>query len=633
MPSIKKKLLASFFAIISVLLIVEGFFISMDYIILSKYMTLTDNMVSEYSLISDTSSLISSFEKRIKDPVDAAETANFKLIHDNIRALLARLDDRIVSAKSKIVFTNLENNISDILFELEIGTSHLSSGNYLEAIARYDSAKAKSVFVKENTSALILEELEYARDLQGEINEVRFLSQLIGLILLLITAVGCVWYAISFSDKLVSPLLKLTKVAKVIEAGDLRAKVDDASLMQGDDEVAILASSFEMMLSSLRASIRKLEVYNSEVKRSRNKLRAEKNKLQKYLDTAGVIVLIFDADNRVSTINKKGEEILGVKGEQVLGQDWVSGFVAKEYRTKTKNVLDFLIGQVASSDTLENVIVALDQSQKNIIWHFSLLKDENGSFQSVLATGVDVTELTKAKVTISQLKEVDKLKNEVLNIATHELKTPLISIVGLSEVMEKKPDGLPSEYQKYISIIHAEGLKLSNLIKTMLTANRNEIGKVSAVKEKFDLIELIGSLQTSLGMLAERSESKINFELAVEKLPIESDREKISQVIYNFVDNAVKYGPKGQTIALKLGLPDKRTVRVEVTGAGQGIPKEKQKKLFMKFSQLEPSLSRSQDGMGLGLYICKQNIDNLGGKIGVISEIGQGATFYFTLPL
>ena len=74
-------------------------------------------------------------------------------------------------------------------------------------------------------------------------------------------------------------------------------------------------------------------------------------------------------------------------------------------------------------------------------------------------------------------------------------------------------------------------------------------------------------------------------------------------------------------------------VRLAVTNEGPGIPKDKQKSLFLKFSQLEPSLSRSQEGMGLGLYICKQNIETLGGEIGVISEDGKGVTFFFTVPL
>ena len=112
-----------------------------------------------------------------------------------------------------------------------------------------------------------------------------------------------------------------------------------------------------------------------------------------------------------------------------------------------------------------------------------------------------------------------------------------------------------------------------------------------------------------------------------------SDKKRISQVIYNLVDNAVKYGPDGQTIILTLSRPDEKTAKVEIADQGKGIAPELKDKLFLKFSQLEPSASRSREGMGLGLYICKQNIDYLGGQIGLISELGRGSTFYFTLPL
>lgn len=264
---------------------------------------------------------------------------------------------------------------------------------------------------------------------------------------------------------------------------------------------------------------------------------------------------------------------------------------------------------------------------------FSSLENKNGAAQAILATGVDVTELNKAKVTIDQLKELDKLKNEVLNIATHELKTPLVSIIGLSEVMKTQPKTIPEEYQAYISIINKEGTKLANLIKTMLTANRNEISKASVNKEKIDLVSLIQSFKTSLDVLVKKTDSKINFDLKENQIIIESDKAKISQVIYNLVDNAIKYGTYGQTITLSLSILNKDYVKVEIKNEGKGIPKLIQKNLFLKFSQLEPSLSRSQDGMGLGLYICRQNIEALGGQIGVESELNQGAKFYFTLPL
>jgi len=480
----------------------------------------------------------------------------------------------------------------------------------------------------------------------------QIIPQLILFVIIICLLVLLFGYFISRS--FLKPLRALTNKALKIKAGDQDISIESKS----NDEIGDMALAFKGMLgaleeshrelenrvkerteklqeseTALKTNILKLQEYNIEIKKSRNYLKMERNKFQQYLDTAGVIVLIFDFNNNILLVNKKGCEILGFKDSEIVGRDWVGEFVVKKNQAQTKALLASLVSSVATVDILENIIIAKDKSEKNVTWHFSLLKGERDIKPAILATGVDVTELTKAKITISQLKEVDRLKSEVLNVATHELKTPLISIVGLSEVMAKQPRTIPADYQNYISIIHDEGTKLTNLIKTMLTASRNEIGKAVVVKEKFDLIDLVESMKTSLSMLAKRTDSQVRFDLRAKKISLESDKAKISEVIYNFVDNAVKYGPKNQTIDVGLFLPDDKFIKIEVKGGGRGISKVMQKKLFMKFSQLEPSLSRSQDGMGLGLYICKQNIENLGGQIGVKSELDQGATFYFTLPL
>lgn len=628
---IKKKLLVSFFVIIFTLVISGGFFVAVDYIILSKYMTLTDNMISEYKLIDETSSLISSFNKRIKSPYDTGEVANFNNKYYATKELIAKLKKVIVDRDSQIIFSGIENNLNDVFFNLESGMRSLSTDDYLAAVGSYEEVSRKMDFVEENVNKLLLNELEYAKKLQIEIEKIRIASKIIATSFLMLVLLICVVYAIKFSKKLVSPLVKLAKLAKIIETGDYKASVD-TDLLLGDDEVASLANSFNNMVLSIQNSISQLQKYNFEIKKSHNLLQIEKNKLQQYLDIAGVIVLIFDNNNNVLLINKKGREIINVKNKEIIGKNWIGEFVDKEYRKQTESLLSFLRGGTALTDMIENVIVSKDKVLKNIVWHFSVISNNLNS-ESILATGVDVTELTNAKVTINQLKEVDRLKNEVLNVATHELKTPLISIVGLTEVMEKQPKTIPDDYQKYISIIHVEGLKLTNLIKTMLTTSRNDIGKMVINKEKFDLGILLKSFETSLNILAKKSASVIKLNLPDAKVLIESDKSKIAEVVYNFVDNAVKYGTKKQEIKINLSLVDKNNIKVEVISLGQGISKERQKKLFLKFSQLEPSLSRSQDGMGLGLYICKQNIESLGGKIGVLSEEGQETNFFFTLPL
>jgi len=632
MEGIRSKLIAAFLTVITILVITGSFFVILNFMIIKRYENIMDNMVAEYKLIEKTQIMTESFNNLIKYISDQKRMDAFISYRLELQDLLIKLDSSIVDEKSFSIYLGLRNIIKGLISDSENGINSILSGDYSKVTFYYDSVNDKNNFVKENTSNLLLSQLEYLKNLQLEIVRVRQIIEWSALLLLILVISFSIFYAVSFSNRLVNPLEKLTAVARTIESGNLNVAVDK-KLLLGNDEVSSLANSFSKMVFYLKNNILKLQEYNLEVKNSCNRLRSEKKKLQQYLDVAGVLVIIFDFDGRVILINKKGREILAIDDDDIMDKDWIAAYVAKKDRIKTRSLINFAVGGISPVDTIENVIVDKKNQEKNIVWHFSVLKSENNEPQSVLGTGVDITELTKAKVTIGQLKEVDKLKNEVLNIATHELKTPLISIVGLSEVMKKNPQTIPSEYQEYVNIINSEGEKLNKLIKSMLNASRNELGQVSVTKGEIVLSNLVSDIKVSLEMLVKRTESKLVIDNQISALNFNSDKEKISQVIYNFVDNAIKYGPRNQTIKVVFSYLDPKNIRVAVVGEGNGIEKSLQKKLFLKFSQLEPSLSRSQDGMGLGLYICKQNIEALGGKIGVESEAGHGATFFFTLPI
>ncbi|HNV12903.1 MAG TPA: ATP-binding protein [bacterium] len=599
---------------------------------MSKYTALNNNMVSEYRLIDGVSALLFSYDKIIKSPNDISERDNLKKIHKEILSLLDDLDQSIVNYESRVAFNGLKNTIEGIFLDIEIGVKGLDSGDYLEAVNRQTEVYNKKDFIKDNSVNLILKELKYSKDLQIEIAKIKNVSQVIAILLMSFIVFFCVWYAFSFSSKFVAPLVGLSNLAQAVKKGNFNVKID-SNILKENDEVSFLANSFDSMIVQIKNDIEKLQKYNLEIKDSRDKLEEEKQKLQKYLNVAGVIVLIFDRHNNVFLINRKGKDVFGIEASEIIGEDWVSKYVSKKDQEKTKSTLSSIFNNNTQVEAFENVIIAKDGKSKNIVWRFSFLENKEGQVQAVLATGADITELIEAKATIGQLKELDKLKNEVLNIATHELKTPLVSIIGLSEVMKNNPQTIPTEYQNYISIINKEGSKLANLIKTMLTVNRNEVSKILVNKEKFDLISLIKSFKGSLDILVKKTDSKVVFSFDSDQLLMESDKAKISQVVYNLVDNAIKYGLPKQTITISSINLKNNYVRIEIKNEGKGIPKSIQKNLFLKFSQLEPSLSRSQDGMGLGLYICKQTIDALGGEIGVESEPNQGAKFYFTLPL
>jgi len=363
-------------------------------------------------------------------------------------------------------------------------------------------------------------------------------------------------------------------------------------------------------------------------------LQEAKNKLQTYFDTAGVIILVLNPELKILLINAKGCDILGYTLNEVLGKDWCTNFIPKGNRAEIKSCFEKLITEkVRGIQYCEGPILTKEGEKRFIAWHNTLLKNGQGQIQAILSTGGDITELTQAKSTIQQLKEFDRLKDDFLNIATHELKTPLTSIVGLSEIMKEQKSYLDPKYKNYINIIYEEGLKLTHIIKRILMVTRFESGRETVNIESFNLANFVSQLLVNLNIIANKRKMKVVTNVEEKSLVLRSDKEKISQLIYNLLDNAIKYGPEGQTITINILKPEKDWVKIEVKDEGPGIPPESQKKIFTKFAQLEPSLNRSQEGTGLGLYICKLIVDKLGGTIGVKSTLGKGSTFYFILPI
>ena len=360
----------------------------------------------------------------------------------------------------------------------------------------------------------------------------------------------------------------------------------------------------------------------------------EKNKLEKYLNVAGAIILFLSPEGKVLLINKRGCEILGYEPKDILNKDWFADFISEKDLVKAKAGFDGLIeGKADGIEYFESHVLTKNKNHMNIGWGSVVIKDALGKRQTVLSIGIDISELEQAKTTIGQLSEVNKLKDDFLNIATHELKTPLTTIIGLSEIMKEQNNSLNPENQKYINIINAEGRKLNHIIKRVLTVTRFESGREIIAKEKINLKELIFSFLPSLEVVANKKGLKITIDIKDKNINLISDKEKISEVIYNFIDNAVKHSSAGQTITISVSRFSPKFAKIEVIDLGEGIPKKLQSKLFAKFSQLDSSLSRSQEGTGLGLYICKLIAEKLGGEIGIKSALGKGSSFFFTLPI
>ncbi len=237
----------------------------------------------------------------------------------------------------------------------------------------------------------------------------------------------------------------------------------------------------------------------------------------------------------------------------------------------------------------------------------------------------------------ADLKELDKMKDEFISIASHELRTPMTSIKGhLWMLSQGKGGELNEKQQHYVQKARAGAERMINLINDMLSVSRIEQGKMEFDIQKLDIVKVAIDIIEEFEPQAK--DKGIDLKLPGFKLVpyVLADEQKLRAVLTNLVGNALKFTEKGSVIInIKRSTEDKPSLRVEVIDTGPGISVEDQERLFKKFGRLETSFVTAAEsgGTGLGLYISKKLVEAMNGKIGVESELGKGSTFWFTLPV
>lgn len=262
------------------------------------------------------------------------------------------------------------------------------------------------------------------------------------------------------------------------------------------------------------------------------------------------------------------------------------------------------------------------------------MSHKNGTLVPVLLSGVLVDpekqDYIFLIVDLSEQKRLERKKDEFISIAGHELKTPLTIIKGYLQMMTMNFE--KDDYKKfplYLSVLNREISKLNDLLNELLDISKIETNKLLLSKSEFNLIDLLNSTRQSLKPFIGSKE--LILETTYQEINIFADYNRISQVLINLITNAVKHSPRKGKVIIRTIL-SKNSVKVEVQDFGKGIHKEKMKKIFEKFFQIERNGS-NLEGLGLGLYISKEIIKIHNGHIGVKSEYGKGSTFFFSLPL
>jgi PAS domain S-box-containing protein len=232
---------------------------------------------------------------------------------------------------------------------------------------------------------------------------------------------------------------------------------------------------------------------------------------------------------------------------------------------------------------------------------------------------------------ITEEHRLDELKAEFIATASHELRTPLAAVYGAAQTLRRHDFALDDAgRERFISMIVDESNRLAGIVNQILLANQLDVGRLDLVTEPFDAADLLDRVVESA---RSHAPDHITFDVhAPEDVPpVAADKDRARQVLVNLVENAVKYSPGGGRIQVGLEAAN-GAVLFRVVDEGMGIPADEQQRIFEKFYRLDPNMIQGIGGTGLGLYICRELVERMGGSIWLESEEGKGSSFFFQLP-
>lgn len=246
-----------------------------------------------------------------------------------------------------------------------------------------------------------------------------------------------------------------------------------------------------------------------------------------------------------------------------------------------------------------------------------------------------IVEKNEAYKTIKEqnekILEADKVKNEFLANISHELRTPLNSILGFSDILGTQLYGnLNAKQEEYVNDIKVSATHLLGMINEVLDMSKIEANAMKIVKSAFWISRAVDEVANILAPLAQKKNIKLIKNMNAD-FEVFADYQKIQQILYNLVSNAIKYSPENDEVEISVSADDEK-FKILVHDNGIGIDKKYHGKIFAKFVQLDSAYTKKESSTGLGLTITKELVELHGGKISLISEINNGSTFIVEIP-
>lgn len=346
------------------------------------------------------------------------------------------------------------------------------------------------------------------------------------------------------------------------------------------------------------------------------------------------LIIVIDKDLRLITINKKAQAIYkAFYKEDLLGKKITEIDPPVKGTESYDDIQQAFAGKVIIKDKIKSTL-----SDKYYEHNYVPLISAKGEVYAVMIISHDITEKTKQMEELRKLYESDAQKNNFIAMASHELKTPITSIKGYVQLLLNAVEKEKEQHKPLPPLLVRSSLlsvdkqisRLTRLISELLDLSKIETGTLELKKEKFSINEL--AIETVEDILYTNTNHDINLFHDFQSY-VFGDKDRIGQVMINFLTNAIKYSPNSNKIDVTIRQAKNKQVAFSVRDYGIGIDKGEQEKIFERFYRAKGKEEQTYPGFGIGLFIAKEFVVKHGGQVLVESEKGNGSVFTFTLPI
>ena len=404
--------------------------------------------------------------------------------------------------------------------------------------------------------------------------------------------------ALLFCFRLLAPIRRMAAFTDKVRAGNFSG----ALLVRSDGEIAELEKNINEMVESLQHKIKKAD--------------EEKQKLESVFTGMNEGVMLLDSENRIESVNLSMERVIGRPPGDAIGRT---------------------ILEVCHNAELHD---ALAHSQKTMeVVHEEInFGDEPPFVMDVTISTVNVDKGSKKKTVfvfhdVTHLKQLERIRTDFIANATHEIRTPLTAIIGFTETLQHGALENSETANRFLGTIRENAERLNRLVDDHKTLSRLELGEENLKLEELPVKKEIEKALQVVGVMAAKKKIEIRKDIP-ENLPAAfADQDRMTQILINIIDNAIKFTPEGGSISITASQKEKDFLAIEVTDTGPGIPAADIPRLGERFYRVDKTRSRDLGGTGLGLSIVKHLMKAHNGRMEIQSVMGKGTAILLFFPL